>query len=251
MQATFVWFIIGTTCIVQSSTAYFGYKKRQQHVWPRKFKECGGKMQSPITLSTSKSIALPLPALEMVGFHDFLPHPLTLINNGHSVALNVVKNSTHRRLPYIFGAMLNENQQYELEGLHFHWGNKNNRGSEHVLNDIRYSMEMHIIHRNIAYSNMEHASAHADGLVVLGIFFQVQDSDNDMINPILKYLPSIQWINTGMTRFRMLSNGEDKLGDNFRKLQNIGRRKVYVRNVAGSKIDLVDLNFTNFIWFDE
>ncbi|KAK0091619.1 hypothetical protein PV326_002953 [Microctonus aethiopoides] len=259
-------------------------------------------MQSPITLSTSKSIALPLPALEMVGFHDFLPHPLTLINNGHSVALNVVKNSTHRRLPYIFGAMLNENQQYELEGLHFHWGNKNNRGSEHVLNDIRYSMEMHIIHRNIAYSNMEHASAHADGLVVLGIFFQVQDSDNDMINPILKYLPSIQWINTGvilntsvilnsfipkstetyytyrgslttppcsetitwvifstpvsisfkqMTRFRMLSNGEDKLGDNFRKLQNIGRRKVYVRNVAGSKIDLVDLNFTNFIWFDE
>lgn len=131
---------------------------------------------------------------------------------------------------------------------------------------------------------------------------QAQDSDNEMINPILKYLPSIQWINTGvilntsvilnsfipkntetyytyrgslttppcsetitwvifstpvsisfkqMTRFRMLSNGEDKLGDNFRKLQNIGQRKVYVRNVAARKIDLVDLNFTNFIWFDE
>lgn len=65
-------------------TFYLLLNFKEQHVWSRKFKECGGKMQSPITLSTSKSIALPLPALEMVGFHDFLPHPLTLTNNGHS-----------------------------------------------------------------------------------------------------------------------------------------------------------------------
>lgn len=37
--------------------------------------------------------------------------------------------------PHIFGGKL-ENE-YELEGLHFHWGDKNNRGAEHVLNDIR------------------------------------------------------------------------------------------------------------------
>lgn len=39
------------------------------------------------------------------------------------------------RHPYIFGGKM-ENE-YELEGLHFHWGDKNNRGAEHVLNDVR------------------------------------------------------------------------------------------------------------------
>lgn len=75
------------------------------------------------------------------------------------------------KLPYIFGARL-ENE-YELEGLHFHWGDKNNRGSEHVLNDIRYPMEMHIIHRNRKYATVSEAVIYRDGLTVLGFFYQV------------------------------------------------------------------------------
>lgn len=42
-----------------------------------------------------------------------------------------------RRLPYIFGAALNTNREYEIDHLHFHWGAKNNRGSEHILNGVR------------------------------------------------------------------------------------------------------------------
>lgn len=34
-------------------------------------------------------------------------------------------------------------------------------------------MEMHIVHRNKAYSNLSHALNYEDGLAVLGIFFQV------------------------------------------------------------------------------
>jgi len=47
------------------------------------------------------------------------------------------KNGTHKRLPYIFGATLKQDQQYEIEQLHFHWGIKNNRGAEHMLNGVR------------------------------------------------------------------------------------------------------------------
>lgn len=54
------------------------------------------------------------------------------------------KNITHGRLPYIFGAMLKQNQQYEMEQLHFHWGTKNNRGAEHVLNGIRYTNHIYL-----------------------------------------------------------------------------------------------------------
>lgn len=74
-------------------------------------------------------------------------------------------------IPYIFGAMLDD--EYQFEGLHFHWGETNNRGSEHILNDVRYPLEMHLIHRNKKYPTTEMALKHKDGLTVLGVFFQV------------------------------------------------------------------------------
>lgn len=37
----------------------------------------------------------------------------------------------------------------------------------------RYPMEMHIVHRNKAYLNLSNALNYKDGIVVLGIFFQV------------------------------------------------------------------------------
>lgn len=131
-----------------------------QHTWVQNFKLCDGKLQSPISISSFKSITLPLPALEIIGYHDFLSSPLYLKNNGHSgitiefnskiilefnskiiylsfsVVVNV-NNHLGKRLPYIFGGSLDINQEYEVDHLHFHWGAKNNRGSEHMLNGIR------------------------------------------------------------------------------------------------------------------
>lgn len=43
----------------------------------------------------------------------------------------------YERLPYVFGATLKQNQRYEMEQFHFHWGLQNNRGAEHVLNGVR------------------------------------------------------------------------------------------------------------------
>lgn len=39
----------------------------------------------------------------------------------------------------------------------------------------RYPMEMHIVHRNMAYSNFTHALQHEDGVVVIAVFFQVRE----------------------------------------------------------------------------
>lgn len=64
-----------------------------------------------------------------------------------TVALSVSKKSLRKRLPHVFGAMLDPEQEYELEGLHFHWGMKNNRGSEHILNGVRYGqLDIHCQH---------------------------------------------------------------------------------------------------------
>lgn len=87
------------------------------------------------------------------------------------VSLSIPTFKNGDRPPYIFGAKLHD--EYELEGLHFHWGDRNNRGSEHVLNDIRFPMEMHIIHRNTKYATAAEAYEHYDGLTVLAFFYNV------------------------------------------------------------------------------
>ena len=111
-----------------------------------------------------------------------------------SVSLTINKDQTESLIPfnpYIFGAMLTSGQCYEFETLHFHWGRKNNRGSEHILNGVRFPMEMHIIHRNKNYPNMEVALNNSDGLAVLGIFFQVKtvnyDQNSSLFDIKIKY----------------------------------------------------------------
>lgn len=179
---------------------HFGYSKAEQKRWQKKHEFCGGKYQSPIAIYTNKvcilvflnfkiiykaknisidfqAVPLAMPAIEMVSYSNLLPGPLVVSNNGHSVSLTIPKTpqsmiDAGEKHPYIFGGKLKN--EYELEGLHFHWGDKNNRGSEHVLNDIRYPMEMHIIHRNKKYKSVAEAIKYGDGLTVLGFFYQVE-----------------------------------------------------------------------------
>ena len=55
-----------------------------QHLWLKDHKLCAGKLQSPIALSSARSLPLPLPALETIGYHNFLKNPVNLKNDGHS-----------------------------------------------------------------------------------------------------------------------------------------------------------------------
>lgn len=117
--------------------------------------------------------------LEIDGLHSLI----ALINrpfarHTRTVSISIPKGNASEEqdefLPYIRGAKLPG--EFEVEGLHFHWGDKNNRGSEHVINDIRYTMEMHIVHRNKKYATIGEALNHPDGAAVLGFFFNVSES---------------------------------------------------------------------------
>ncbi|CAK9823533.1 Carbonic anhydrase 2 [Anthophora retusa] len=294
--------IISLMAVIPIVFGHFGYSRRDQHTWIRDFKLCGGKFQSPVSISSIKSVALPLPALEVISYHNYLPNPLHLKNNGHSVAINV-NNHLRKPLPYIFGAALDTKQEYEVDHLHFHWGAKNNRGSEHILNGVRYPMEMHIVHKNKAYLNLSDALNYKNSLVVLGVFFQLQEEDNRSLYPIVEDLTGVQWLNNEvhlntpitlasllpknidlfytykgslttppcnevvtwiifptpvpisfaqLNKFRQLSNGEDVLVDNYRKLQDLGLRKVYVRRLSPfliAKYNETIFNVTNLDWF--
>lgn len=76
-------------------------------------------------------------------------------------------------IPTISGSALN-NEQFILSGFHFHWGNSNAGGAEHLINNRQYDAEMHLVHYNRKYRNLEQALNANDGSVaVLGVFLKV------------------------------------------------------------------------------
>lgn len=56
--------------------------------------------------------------------------------------------------------------------MHFHWGSPTSPGAEHLVDGYRYSVEMHIVHKNVRYGTVEEATMNPDGLAVLGIFLE-------------------------------------------------------------------------------
>lgn len=196
--------------------------------------------------------------------------------------------------------------EYEIEGLHFHWGDKNSRGSEHVINDIRYPMEMHIIHRNIKYKTVSEALSHEDGLCVLGFFYQLSEHESPELVNVIRNISlieefnksillnstfslqsllgdvdtdrfytyrgslttppcseAVRWVlfpdtlpvtNSQMHKFRHLSNGVEGsiLVDNFRALQPIGNRRIFVRKVNARNTQLSvkqsEVHFAHWDW---
>lgn len=90
----------------------------------------------------------------MIGYNNLLPFPLNVTNNGHTASVSISKLNAFQEdlgdfLPYVRGGKLDG--EYEIESLHFHWGDKNNKGAEHVINDMRYTMEMHLVHRKSSF----------------------------------------------------------------------------------------------------
>lgn len=130
----------------------FGYSAAEQRLWRRKHKvldalildsslifmhflqHCSGPNQSPIAIHSRRSIPMNIPAVEFVFYHNLLPGSIKIHNNGHSLSLITPKPENFTQFPFVFGGKLRA--EYEYVGLHFHWGDKNNRGSVRFISAI-------------------------------------------------------------------------------------------------------------------
>jgi carbonic anhydrase len=72
------------------------------------------------------------------------------------------------------------NRRYIFEQLHFHWGSRNNIGSEHVINGKHYPMEVHFVHYNEKYGSFDDAVDKSDGLLVLSGLYRVKNQLNKL-----------------------------------------------------------------------
>ncbi|XP_039991085.1 LOW QUALITY PROTEIN: carbonic anhydrase 4-like [Xiphias gladius] len=147
---------------------------------------CGGKRQSPINIVTSHVQTDPtLLNFTLVNFSS--QHVIkSITNNGHTVKCILKENEVE-----VSGGGLNG--IYSTIQFHFHWGDtEHHPGSEHMIDEHRYPMEMHIVSLKKGLT-VDQATADSEGIAVLGFFINATE-DGNMSGPwnmLTSYLTNI------------------------------------------------------------
>ncbi|XP_007894777.1 carbonic anhydrase 4a isoform X2 [Callorhinchus milii] len=153
--------------------------------WSVNHPDCGKQKQSPIDIVTKMANHLPSLCSFVFRGYDQIPTKKPMIKNtGHSVQVTLEETNT------ISGGGLANT--YKALQLHFHWGTTTTPGAEHTIDGTRYPMEMHIVHRNEKYKNMEEALNHTDGVAVLGFLFKETKEINSNYKDIINHLNDVK-----------------------------------------------------------
>ncbi|PVD31507.1 hypothetical protein C0Q70_06919 [Pomacea canaliculata] len=175
-------FAVNSVCVpLRFLTIVFGAGPEE---WPALYPQCGGRLQSPIDINTSGILYDPSLQpfdLNKYGVYDGAQMNLSNVG-GHTAEVK------YSGTPIIIsGGSLPDD--YVLDQFHFHWGEKDDEGSEHTLDKHRAPMELHIVHHMHHYNSSE-AISHPYGLAVLAFFFEIGE-ENENFKQLLDYFPQI------------------------------------------------------------
>ncbi|CAK9808564.1 Carbonic anhydrase 2 [Anthophora quadrimaculata] len=159
--------------------------------WGNEYKTCLGKYQSPIDIEEENVKMFRFPPLQFSGIQN--SHKAYMINNGHTVMIQ----SFDPDVPTISGGPINST--YVFQQLHFHWGQNDELGSEDLINNHSFSMEVHAVFWNKEYGSPDEAMKHPDGLTVLGYLYQVMDKPNPTFESIVSQMPEIATVGSNVT----------------------------------------------------
>ncbi|XP_065674980.1 carbonic anhydrase 2-like isoform X2 [Hydra vulgaris] len=109
-------------------------------------------------------------------------------NNGHTVKLGIELDT---RVPI---GLLWRGNEYHYHGLHFHWGENDQHGSEHYFNNQSYALEVHIVHYLKDYGDFNSALNYSDGILVWSSVFQTSNSSETSNTPLQDVFKSIDKI---------------------------------------------------------
>eukprot|EP00092_Neocalanus_flemingeri_P035567 GFUD01038713.1.p1 GENE.GFUD01038713.1~~GFUD01038713.1.p1 ORF type:complete len:389 (+),score=95.47 GFUD01038713.1:263-1429(+) len=153
--------------------------------WLQEYPTCNGTLQSPINLSPSLAEPSDPGPLRLVGYD--MEMGANLENNGHTVVMSL----TSLVKPYMFGGRLPGKERFEFLQSHWHWGSSDSQGSEHRLDGQAFPMELHLVHWNTKYGNLEEAVNNKDGLAVVAFLYQISTSDNENLSEIVSLLDQL------------------------------------------------------------
>ncbi|XP_052072583.1 carbonic anhydrase 7-like isoform X1 [Mytilus californianus] len=155
-------------------------------LWPREYRSCGGRRQSPINIQTNQVVVNQrLGRFDLSDLNMINNIMLTLKNNGHTVEVDV---EGRNNLVVTGGGLLGP---YLVKQFHFHWGSQDSRGSEHDMNGRFFPMEMHVVTYSQRYRMFEEAENATGGLAVLSFLFDI-GPDNPEFDEIISRMNEVQ-----------------------------------------------------------
>lgn len=98
------------------------------------YTDCGGKVESPINIDTSKTIKAHLPAIVF----NYNPFNFTIVNNGHTI--QVINTGTNK--------LTLDGTQFDFKQFHLH------HTGEHAINGVKGDLELHLVHADPLTGNL-------------------------------------------------------------------------------------------------
>ncbi|XP_066581170.1 carbonic anhydrase 7-like [Prorops nasuta] len=178
--------IISSSCLAANNFSYDG--DHGPSYWYKYYSTCVGKHQSPINIDEHRVTRVDLPYLQFSGTEA--PRKMNIYNNGHTVMLKM--NDPGAII--LAGGPLRD--FYVFEQLHFHWGDTDDRGSEDLINNHSFAMELHAVFYKNAYGSAGEAMNHPDGLAVLAYLFEAGDEENIIYKPIVNELDDVHKVDS-------------------------------------------------------
>lgn len=114
--------------------------------WGLVSSNCTGKSQSPVNLYESSARSAEYREPLIIDKFNDIPDSINAFNNGHSAGIRF--NFTSGKIRLLGGPL---KVPYILDNVHWHWGDKDNTGSEHTINSRRYSAEAHFVTYSSVY----------------------------------------------------------------------------------------------------
>ncbi|XP_062872097.1 carbonic anhydrase 6 [Trichomycterus rosablanca] len=164
----------------------------QMH-WADEYPACGGRKQSPIDIQRRNVKFNPkMLQLELAGYGEMKNSNFLMINNGHSVQINLPPTMIiSKGLP----------NRYTAVQMHLHWGgwDLEASGAEHTLDGIRYMAELHVVHYNSdKYASFDEAKDKPDGLAVLAFFYEDGHFENTYYSDFINNLAKVKYAGQSM-----------------------------------------------------
>nr|XP_047125226.1 carbonic anhydrase 6 isoform X5 [Hydra vulgaris] len=132
---------------------------------------CNGKRQSPINIIENQAFySTAFTPLILFNYSTLFNNTnYYLTNNGHTVILGIDADSS------LSIGLFWRGRQYNYYGLHFHWGENDQHGSEHLFSNKANPLEVHILHYLNDYGTFSNSLNYDDGVLVWSNIFQLKD----------------------------------------------------------------------------
>ena len=179
-----LWGAVACTVQVAAGSSY-SYAACAPESWPGVCTAATSKEQSPINICGAEKIKRQ--EFEFDGESYITPDrngTIRNVGNGIEYTPSYTNTLWLREIAYEVGRSADLYPKYTLAQFHFHWGRTLSSGSEHALFGKFYPAEVHWVHYNTKYPNLETAVQKPDGLLVVGQFVEVQSEETPVMKAI-------------------------------------------------------------------